>query len=365
MTFWWDDVCASNGLGAGTGTTYRFPCARLSPMDLFQETQSYFEEIDRLTWYREVVKGAAIRPRVLRFGAFQDCLGKELGQSDACRMQAGLRTNPDVAEHYGYPRDYVNPLGILGDVGSLELSDPCRICIEETLESNLKRLQNEIVVPFFTFLAHELRRFQRNLTDTDELTLIDDLATKAAKVAMKVDRKAVEDFYYYQVLRAAYSELGAATYQSAYNQFITPENLPLDCNTTPCPKFNITLEEAKQDLLNHADNTFSSVTTAGSPLPAWSDSNGTGSMFAGFKPVGGSGINMSAPTFSIVAYFDLLNANTTAWSPMYTNGYYADPLRDPLWTTLVEKNPVYAWWMTAEAEMTSRKHHVGRVRLAC
>ncbi|CAB9518817.1 Protein patched homolog 1 [Seminavis robusta] len=352
--FTWEDVCTLNGLGAGTSTTYKFPCARLSPMDFFQETRTYFKEVDRVTWYHGVVRGAAIRPRVLRFGILQQhCLGLEEGQSDACKVQAGLRLNPDFAEQMGYPREYANPLGLIGDVGSLELSDNCRICIEESLEAKMEKLQHELVVPFFSVLARELRRFQQTLADPEELAQVDDLATKAEKIAKKVDKRAVEDFYYYQVLRSTYAELGAEAYQSAYNQLITPDAVPLDCSTSACPKFNITLEDSKQALRNHADNTFSSITTAGSPLPAWSESDGSGIMLQGFNPVGGSGVNMSADTLSAVAYLDLVNyRNTSAWNPLYANSY-ADPLNDPNWVPLVETNPVYAWFMAGETEMTA------------
>lgn len=155
--------------------------------------------------------------------------------------------------------------------------------------------------------------------------------------------------------------MGASAYQGGYNQLVTPETLPFDCSAVPCPPFNITLEDATTALLNHADNTFSSVTTAGSPFPFWSEADGTGAMFAGTNPVGGSGVDMSAPTLSAAAYFDMGNyyTNRDGWSPMYAvNGSaddgFADPLTaDALWQGMVETNPVYAWFMAGETEMTS------------
>ena len=352
--FTWEDICARSGLGAGTQTTYKFPCARFSPLDLFQETRSYFDEVDRLTWYHGVVKGTAIRPRILRFGIMQQaCVSP--GPSTACNKQAALRTNPDFAEQNGYPREYANPLGLIGDVGSLELNDPCRICIEESLEATMDQLQNQLITPFFTVLSMEFRRYQQNLTDPEDVAKIDKLASSTETIASSVTRKSVEDFFYYQVIRSTYAALGAGAYQGAYNQLVTPETLPFDCNVAPCPPFNISMEDATAALLNHADNTFSSVSTAGSPFPFWSNGNGTGTMFGGVNPVGGSGVDMSAPLMSAAGYLDLPNYGKSAWSPMYANGF-ADPLTpDPSWQGMVETNPVYAWWMAAETEMTSRK----------
>jgi hypothetical protein len=365
----WEDICARSGLGAGTQTTYEFPCARFSPLDLFQETRSSFDEIDRLTWYHAVVKRAALRPRVLRFGILQQaCVSTSTSpspnnnnnnnnnsSSNACDKQAALRMNPDFAEQMGYPREYANPLGLIGDVGSLEFNDPCRICIEESLEAQMNQLQNELVIPFFTVLAMEFRRYQQNLTDAQEIATMEQLAGTAEKIAASVDRRSVEDFYYYQVLRSTYAELGAPAYQAGYNQLVTPENLPLDCSVAPCPPFNISLDDAKAALVAHADNQFSSVITSGTPFPFWSEANGTGTMFGGFNPVGGSGIDMSAQLLSGVAYMDLPNyGNLSAWNPLYTNGF-ADPLTpDPLWNSMMETNPIYAWFMANETEMISR-----------
>lgn len=351
----WEDICARSGLGPGTQTTYQFPCARFSPLDLFQETRSSFQEIDRLTWYRGVVKGSAIRPRILRFGILQQaCTNTPTspGPSDACNVRAGLRTNPDFAEMNGYPREYANPLGLIGDVGSLELNDPCRICIEESLEAQMNQLENELIKPFFGVLTVEFRKYQANITG-DDAAKMGALADSTEKIAASVTRKDVEDFYYYQVVRSTYAALGAGAYQGGYNQLITPETLPIDCTQAPCPKFNISMGDATAALLNHADNTFSSVTTAGSPFPIWSEADGTGTMFAGVNPVGGSGVDMSANLFSIVAYMDLPNYGTTEWTPLFANGF-ADPLTpDPNWDAMVETNPIYAWFMAAETPITS------------
>lgn len=356
QNFTWQDVCASNSLGAGTKTTYKWPCARLSPMDLFQETRTYFDTVDRLTWYHGVIKGAAIRPRILRFGAMsQFCLPTEEAPDQlACAHRAGLRTNPDYAESNGYQRDYANPLGLIGDVGSMELNDPCRICIEEGLEDGLDQLQNQLIVPFFQVLALEFQRYLSTVADPEEQAMVGDLAAKAAKLAQDVagDRKAVEDFYYYQVIRSTYAELGAPSYMQLYNDVLIP-NLPLDCENSPCPPLNVSLAEAKQTLLNHADTTFSSVTTAGSPLPFWDESDGTGTLLAGSSPVGGSGIDMSADIRSGAFYLDLPNyGNPEAWSPVYTAAGYANP-SDPTFQAVVGVNPVYAWFMAAETEMTA------------
>lgn len=206
--FTWEDICARNGLGPGTQTTYRFPCARFSPLDLFQETRSIaFDELDRLTWYHGVVKGAAIRPRVLRFGIMQQsCVSSsESSVSGACDKQAGLRTNADFAEANGYPREYANPLGLIGDVGSMELNDPCRICIEESLEATMNQLQNELITPLFGLVAQEFGRYAASLGETEDAATMAGLAASAGKIATTMTRKSVEDFYYYQVLRSTYA----------------------------------------------------------------------------------------------------------------------------------------------------------------
>jgi hypothetical protein len=127
-----------------------------------------------------------------------------------------------------------------------------------------------------------------------------------------------------------------------------------------CPMTTATPADAQQALLNHADNVFSSVTTAGSPLPMWSEGDGTGNIFEGTSPVSGSGVDMSANLFSLVAYLDLSNyGNATAWTPLYTNGRdgYADPVTpDGAWTALVEPNPVYAWFMAGLTNAEHRKY---------
>ena len=367
-TFTWEDVCARSGLGAGTGTTYKFPCARLSPMDLFQETRSYFQEVDRLTWYHAIVRGAAIRPRVLRFGIMQQACVTP-GPSNACDKQAALRLNATFAEAMGYPPEYANPLGLISDVGSLEFNDPCRICIEESLENQMETLHKQLIIPFFTVLSLELQRYQQSLVSSgassDDIATMELLVNKTQNIAAAVTRKSVEDFFYYQVLRKTYAELGAPSYLKAYNELVTPESLPFDCAVVPCPSFNISLEEAKTALLNHADNTFSSVSTAGTPFPFWSEGDGTGSMFAGFNPVGGSGLDMSAPLLSGVGYLDLPNyGKQDKWNPLYANGF-ADPLTpDPTWSAMVETNPIYAWFMAEETEMTARKCPVFHLHLS-
>ena len=178
-------------------------------MDFFQETRTIaFDEVDRLTWYHGVVKGAAIRPRILRFGVMQQsCISSsENSVSGACDKQAGLRTNADFAEANGYPREYANPLGLIGDVGSLELNDPCRICIEESLEATMDQLQNQLIVPFFGLLAQEFGRYAQSLGDTEDAATMASMAATAGKIATTMTSEAVEDFFCYQVIRATYGE---------------------------------------------------------------------------------------------------------------------------------------------------------------
>jgi len=108
---------------------------------------------------------------------------------------------------------------------------------------------------------------------------------------------------------------------------------PLACPQTT----SVNLTQAEEALLNHADANFSSVTTAGAPLPLWSSSDGTGYLFQGDEitgethPVGGSGIDMSASIESMGVYLAFtVGINITI-----------DPTSEA-WKEQVEKNPIYA-----------------------
>ena len=73
------------------------------------------------------------------------------------------------------------------------------------------------------------------------------------------------------------------------------------------------------------------MTTAGAPFPLWSEGDGTGYLFEGNSPVGGSGIDMSAPLDSLAGYlFSTILFNSSV-----------DPTSEA-WTSYVERNPLYA-----------------------
>jgi hypothetical protein len=349
-------MCASNN--AGRGTTYQFPCARLSPMDLFQEGRWFFDETDRVTWYQEVVRKKLVKPRIPRFGIMQTSCPSE------CATVLRLRSDADFAEEMGYPREFARPLGLFADIGNMEMNDPCRDCIETNFETTIQSLQG-YVKGAFGVLARELGRFNEDSIASDTLdeegqAMVLDLIKKTTTLATETTRAEVEEFYSYYVTRGLYAQLGVGSYLAGYQQL---QGFLASCNETAgliCPPITATPADARQALLNHADNMFSSVTTAGSPLPLWSEGDGTGNLFEGTSPVSGSGIDMSANLFSLVAYLDLSNyGNASAWSPLYTNGVggYADPVTpDGTWTALVEPNPVYAWFMAGLTKVEHRKY---------
>ena len=94
-------------------------------------------------------------------------------------------------------------------------------------------------------------------------------------------------------------------------------------------------------MLRHADTVFSSITTAGSPLPLWSSGDGTGQLLLGNSPVGGSGVNMSGNVNSLTQYLDVHDYNKTDWNPVYSNSSgFAEPGSE-LWLEFVDSNPLY------------------------
>jgi len=138
------------------------------------------------------------------------------------------------------------------------------------------------------------------------------------------------------VAREMYGELGVEDYLTFYNS--SSESIEL-CHSVGglfdliCPPLasDVTVSMATQHLLSHADNTFSSVTTAGAPFPFWSEGDGTGVLFVPNEetgtllPVSGSGVNMSAPIDSMQRYFGYL----------YFSGRELDP-SSRQWNDMVE-----------------------------
>lgn len=323
-------------------------------MDFYQEANWYFSDPQRVVWYRGGIQASLLKPRVPRFGAMtRDCATGSANNINVCDATIAFRTNPEL---FGLPAESANPLALFADVGNLELSDPCRICIETAYNQTIHGLYDATIASFGVLTA-ELTRYRTEALADDEAAQaeVDALIAKTGQLSQSITLEQVDEFYYYYVARGLYAELGAPGYLAGYAQF---QQLIEQCNPIfgmVCPEMEVTEEQAKAALLNHADNVFSSVTTAGIPFPFWSEGDGTGFLFGGSSPVSGSGIDMSADVLSLAGYLDLTNFGTAAWTPLYSNGY-ADPLTpDPLWIALVEKNPIYAWFMAGLTEVSGQE----------
>jgi len=348
------------------------PCLRLSPMDLFLEARWYFTEDHRSTWYQEV-RSVLVKPLVIRYGIMLDMCTTASEDptsttSNICDATYLSRTNPQYAADNGYPDGHSGSItGLLKDLHSMSLSDPCRICIESGIDEKISNLQYNYVIPAFTTLTQQLRRFLFFLEESDgvsaeSIRMVESLIRKTASIAAKTSWEDVKDFYMHYTLRRLYGE-GKESYQKMYREVNNPTYRGFICDMAgiQCPPEDVTLEEAKETLMRHADNTFSSHVSFGAPFPWWSESDGTGYLFAGSKQVGGSGINMSASLESLFVYLDLENRESqNNWRPFFYDSRkkegYVDPLgSDYLWETMVSTNPVYAWFMAGETEMTARK----------
>jgi hypothetical protein len=334
----WNDICRVNGLSPET--TYQMPCLRLSPMDFFEEARWYFTEEQRVTWYKEI-RGKVIKPLLIRYGiALDNCVSDTHDNNPsagACDHAYMLRTDPDYAVSQGFSANHAGSLiDLLQDLHSLPLHDPCRICIDESTALHLQQLKDDYVVPAFTTLTQQLRRFLFSLEERedvrmDTLRYVEALIKSTASIATKVTSEDVEDFYMYYTLRTLYGE-GAANYQEVYRQVNDPlyRSILCDSENLECPPEDVTLEEAAEALLRHADNRFSSLVSFGAPFPFWGATDGTGHLFAGTFPVSGSGVNMSAPFDSLKIYLDLDNRQGQDWRPFFYDGRREDGFVDPL-----------------------------------
>lgn len=342
-------------------------------MDLYYEARWYFEEEDRVTWYEKVVQDLLVAPRLPRFGVLQaicSSVGGPTSVSDACDNTLFLRTSPEYAVSQGYPADYASPISLFSDIGNMELNDPCRLCIEAGYNTTITTL-TPIITGVFQVLAAELGRLLQSGTVTApaDLTQLQTLFGQVLQIVgnaenpSMVSRASVEEFYTYYVTRSLYAQLGAPSYVANYASFM--ENFGTACvgvtqDPASCP-LTVTPEEATAALLNHADNTFSSVTTAGNPFPFWSEGDGTGSLFAGTSPVGGSGVPMAGQLLSTAAYLDIANFSPGAtvggdWNPLYSNGEFLDPITPGAnWAALVDTDPVYRWFLAGVTPKSARK----------
>jgi hypothetical protein len=163
-------------------------------------------------------------------------------------------------------------------------------------------------------------------------------------LADAIDSNDVVEFYFYYALRNVYPDVGASILIEDYARL---QGAIMMCEQgeevagITCPTANLTSAQAGVLLRNWSDNVFSSVSTAGSPFPFWSKGDGTGELFKGNSPVGGSGINMSGTIDSLSQYLDLPNYGQDNWQPLFGPDQYADPT-SPLWASQVEVNPIYA-----------------------
>lgn len=320
ITFHWDDICFSNNVGLGT--TYKFPCARFSPMDYFQEARWFFHEEDRVTWYNQVARKLLVAPRIPRYGIMiNECssLIQPTGTTDDCNdiILKRMATNDQLL--------------LFADIGNLEMNHPCKMCIEERIDGIMEQLFQDIVA-LFTHLLDALR-------ENDNHT---DLADTLNVIVTKLSLQSAIDFYNYMTIRKLYGQLGGPIYIESYKEFQTfCDLLYQDDSATQCP--NVTVEEAILILEQHADHAYSSVCTAGTALPFFGD-NGEGYLLQGNSPVSGSGIFLGGRPFSALEYINLT----------LTNNVTADP-SDQEWQDLVESDPVYRWFIAGETEMWGSK----------
>jgi hypothetical protein len=225
------------------------------------------------------------------------------------------------------------------------MNDPCRICIEGSYDTTIRSL-HKLSVGSFQVLAAELQRYAATMTNgTAAAMRAGYLAQTAASISGMLDTDAVEQFYFYYVTRGAYAELGKARYQQGYATTAPAIGLckaQAETFDFTCPAATeVTPDEAEAALLRHADASFSSVNTAGSALPFWSDNNSTNvRLFGGSSPIGGSGVDMSGNILSMAAYLNVTHYGKEGWSPMYGTNGFADPT-SPMFAEAVERNPIF------------------------
>lgn len=172
------------------------------------------------------------------------------------------------------------------------------------------------------------------------LTTDASIAANLNELASSITADDIVEFHYYFTARYVYGSLGAPELLNLYSGLSEYVGL---CNqygpliALTCPPESLSLEDATEIMWSHADADFSSVNTGGLPLPLWDKEDGTGVLFKGSSPVGGSGIDMSGSFTSIDAYLSNVanNENITA-----------DP-SSVEWIESVEKNPFYAWFMAS------------------
>lgn len=342
-------------------------------MDVFQEANWYMnytgpdsfaegpipapkQDLYRRTWYKDLIQKLLVAPRIPRFGVMtKDCPAE-------CASVLGFRLSPNST---GF-----GPFSLFSDIGNMvsrsllvglveigsflcltflcpvrsrvlqEMSDGCRVCIETVYNQTIVSLIDAIPGTF-QVLAWEMQRFAASTTDSAAAAVAAQVATSAGTLASTITANDVKEFHFYYVTRGTYARLGVDSYLAGLERLgdaiALCQQLALVCpNIT-----NVTTADAGKALKRHTDTAFSSVTTAGSPFPLWSEGDGTGFLFAGSSPVGGSGVDMSADIFSMMGYLNAPLYNQSGWSPVYGADGFADPT-DPTFDEMVVKNPMYA-----------------------
>lgn len=128
---------------------------------------------------------------------------------------------------------------------------------------------------------------------TEELAKIDNIS---------VSRTSVEEFNHYFTERGLYAEMGAISYAANYQRMMAlgSEGSPITLQTL-CQMLlqdpdhcaaSVDLLTAKKHLIQHADNTFSSVNAAGLPFPFFGGDQEV-VLFGGKEPYSGSGLDLS------------------------------------------------------------------------
>eukprot|EP00525_Craspedostauros_australis_P007632 CAMPEP_0198134658 /NCGR_PEP_ID=MMETSP1442-20131203/60188_1 /TAXON_ID= /ORGANISM="Craspedostauros australis, Strain CCMP3328" /LENGTH=1556 /DNA_ID=CAMNT_0043795805 /DNA_START=403 /DNA_END=5073 /DNA_ORIENTATION=+ len=358
-TISWQDVCSSNSVGPGTA--YQFPCARLTPIDFFQEARWFFREVDRVTWYEDVVRKVILKPRLERFGILQGVCSNVVNTASTrtdCNHVLLLRSSPAYAVQNGYPASYANPLNLFGDIGNLEMNDQCKICIETEFENTIDQLEAGIRGMYQITAAESGRAIQDATANNPNEPVDADLARlfeNAKAISQSLTRQDVIDYFVYTTVRRLYAAFGSSSLVSSYSGLATDDFLAV-CNavlgSANCAA-NITEQEAQALLLNHADHAFSSWNSGGLPFPFWSEetADNPAVLFGGTSPVSGSGVDLSGNQLTTMLYFDAANYNPAAigdtWNPLYADGSVVMDMNDPSFIASVETDPAYKWFIAS------------------
>lgn len=179
----------------------------------------------------------------------------------------------------------------------------------------------------------------------------DALAAKISIALASINRSTIEEFTKYYVARTLYAQLGESNYISVYAGVNAVLGGAMPTLTERAQNMNVTESIiAQMDLLAHADAPFSSVNTAGNPLPL-----PIPGLFDG-APVGGSGIDLSGDLLGSIKNltvsnpFDLitLNVDIGNWNPV-------DPSSET-WQLQIVTDPIYQWFIEGQDEITASEY---------